>query len=409
MKKILYITYDGLTDPLGQSQILPYLAGLSEEGYSFTILSFEKKEVFERNKTAVSEIIKQYNIKWVPLSFTSFPPIVSKFYDAVRMRRVALKLHRNEHFDMVHCRSYPASEIGLLLKRKSGVPFLFDMRGFWADEKRDGGAWPDSHPVFKRVYRYYKKKESEFVKEADAIISLTENGRAELMTWDSYHQNIPVTVIPCCADTNLFTVTDIAQKQNAQELLGIARGRLVLSYLGSVGSWYMLDEMLALFKSIQREHPAALFLFITHSDPAYIESRANAAGIRSDAIMIRNATRKEVPVLAKASDINISFIRPVYSKKSSSPTKLGEILSMGIPAIVNAGVGDVDAIIRKVDGGLILEELSETSFAGVAASLPRLLHIDPQALRAKAIEVYDLKRGVELYSGVYKTMLQKKS
>ena len=43
-KKVLYITYDGMTDPLGQSQVLPYLVGLSEKGYKFTILSFEKKE-----------------------------------------------------------------------------------------------------------------------------------------------------------------------------------------------------------------------------------------------------------------------------------------------------------------------------------------------------------------------------
>ena len=27
---ILYLTYDGITDPLGQSQILPYLFGLSK-------------------------------------------------------------------------------------------------------------------------------------------------------------------------------------------------------------------------------------------------------------------------------------------------------------------------------------------------------------------------------------------
>ena len=43
MKRVLYISYDGLTDPLGQSQILPYLQHLAKESYQFTILSFEKK------------------------------------------------------------------------------------------------------------------------------------------------------------------------------------------------------------------------------------------------------------------------------------------------------------------------------------------------------------------------------
>jgi hypothetical protein len=39
---ILYLTYDGLNDPLGQSQILPYLEGLAEKGYGITVISFEK-------------------------------------------------------------------------------------------------------------------------------------------------------------------------------------------------------------------------------------------------------------------------------------------------------------------------------------------------------------------------------
>ncbi len=30
------------------------------------------------------------------------------------------------------------AEVGLSLKEKFGVKFLFDMRGFWADEKADG-------------------------------------------------------------------------------------------------------------------------------------------------------------------------------------------------------------------------------------------------------------------------------
>src|SRR5438874_2415318 len=41
-KKILFISYDGMTDPLGQSQVIPYLANLSKFGYRFTIFSCDK-------------------------------------------------------------------------------------------------------------------------------------------------------------------------------------------------------------------------------------------------------------------------------------------------------------------------------------------------------------------------------
>ena len=41
MKRCLYITYDGLLDPLGQSQILPYIESLNKR-YMFIIISYEK-------------------------------------------------------------------------------------------------------------------------------------------------------------------------------------------------------------------------------------------------------------------------------------------------------------------------------------------------------------------------------
>jgi hypothetical protein len=49
MSKILYISYDGLTHPLGQSQVLPYLAELSREGYSFVLLRCEKVGEYKKN------------------------------------------------------------------------------------------------------------------------------------------------------------------------------------------------------------------------------------------------------------------------------------------------------------------------------------------------------------------------
>ena len=44
--KILYITYDGLLDPLGSSQILPYIYGIKEFSDSIFIISFEKSEKY---------------------------------------------------------------------------------------------------------------------------------------------------------------------------------------------------------------------------------------------------------------------------------------------------------------------------------------------------------------------------
>jgi glycosyltransferase involved in cell wall biosynthesis len=399
-KQILYITYDGLTDPLGQSQILPYLKGLSAQGYRFTILSFEKKDRFAREEGLIRELTAAAGIRWVPLTFTSRPPLLSKFYDAVRMQRKAVSLHRATPFDMVHCRSYIAADVGLYLKKRFGIRFFFDMRGFWADEKKDG-SWDVSHPVYKRIYTYYKQKEAAYLQGADYIISLTQAGRREMMTWSAFNPAVPLQVIPCCADMQHFTLTSESQRAAARRALGLPEDALVLSYLGSVGTWYMLDEMLQLFKTVLKRYPSARFLFITHSPEDLIRGKAAALGIGQEQLLVREGSRREVPQLVKASNINISFIRPVYSKISSSPTKLGEVLSMGIPVIANSGVGDVAEIIQQTGAGYVLDAFTPEAFERVADAIPLLLKTDPAAVRQKAEAIYSLEKGIALYLECY--------
>ena len=54
-------------------------------------------------------------------------------------------------------------------------------------------------------------------------------------------------------------------KQREDKYLGLPENELVISYLGSIGAWYMLDEMLEFFSVIKEKYTGAKFLFITHS------------------------------------------------------------------------------------------------------------------------------------------------
>lgn len=406
-RKILYITYDGLTDPLGQSQILPYLSGLSKEGYQFTILSFEKKDRFGKLEATIRKITTAANIRWVPLRFTSRPPVLSKMYDRMRLKRKALVLHRQYRFDMIHCRGYISAEAGLAIKRKFGIKFFFDMRGFWADEKKDGGAWPQHNFLFRRVYRHYKKKEAQFIKETDCIVSLTEAGKREIVKWPSYNDAVPLQVIPCCADMNVFSLIKPGDKQAGRQMLGLDENDLVISYLGSVGSWYMLNEMLEFFSVMKEKYSNAKFLFITHSPFSLILSKLGKYNLSGKDILLTEAERHEVPLYVKASDINVSFIRPVYSKLSSSPTKLAEVMAMGIPVIVNGGVGDVQEVVEKSKAGIVINDFTKETYKNIVDRIPALLQTDRSAVRQSIEPLFSLHHGIELYSKAYKEVFGK--
>ena len=121
--------------------------------------------------------------------------------------------------------------------------------------------------------------------------------------------------------------------------------------------------------------------------------------------IITQASRNEVPLMVKASDINISFIKPVYSKISSSPTKLGEVLSMGIPVIVNSGVGDVEQTVKNADAGYVLQNFEEADFEKAVQSIPTLMQKSPASIRESVENIYSLEKGIQLYLNCYKQIL----
>ena len=394
-----------MTDPLGQAQVIPYLIGLSKAGYQITLLSCEKRDKFQQQSAYIQDLLTANNIQWEYIFFTASPPILAKYYDLYQLRKKAVTLHLKKNFSLVHTRSYVAADIGYFLKKKYQIKFLFDIRGFWVDERVDGGLWNLKNPIYKRAYRIYKEKEANYVATADTIVSLTENGKTEMQTWKSYH-GTEIKVIPCCADYDLFSLVNPTETEKAKMELGFAKNDFIISYLGSIGTWYMLDEMLEFFKEFSISNKNAKFLFISNGEQETIKAAAHRKGISELNIKIISAKRKEVPIFAKASTISLSFIKPCYSKKSSSPTKLGELLAMGIPTICNTGIGDVDEIIKYTNGGLMINGFSKNDFESVIEKLiPYLENQEAALIRERSRKYYDLKDGVEKYKQIYSQLL----
>ncbi len=397
MKKVLFLSYDGLTDPLGQSQILPYLLGLTQFGHQITIISFEKPQNYALRKSVIEEIISD-KIEWIPLFYTKNPPVLSTLFDIWQMRKKAVQLHKIKHFDIIHCRSYISALVGEYMKNKFQTKFIFDMRGFWADERVDGGLWNLKNPVFSQIYKFFKRKETDFLLKADTIITLTENAKTEILSWGKIrenNQNIAIKVIPCCVDTVLFDF-DKTEKQEIKE-----KKPFVLSYLGSLGTWYLVDEMLHFFSCLLKTKPEAIFSFITPDNPDIILEKIQKYNIPAEKIIIQKAERKEVPNLIKESNISIFFIKTSYSKKGSSATKLGEILACGVPTIINGNMGDNDYLFKKYNFGALVKEFSEKAYLEVINNLENIQAVPRETLRNVALDYFSLEKGIKKYNEVY--------
>jgi glycosyltransferase involved in cell wall biosynthesis len=381
-KSVLFLSYDGLTDPLGQSQILPYMAGLAKMGHRITIISFEKQERFHRDREEIEKSCVSNAISWEPITYHKWPPIISTVFDLYLLRRKVKQLLSNTSFDVVHCRSYLTPFTGVWLKKRTGARFIFDMRGFWADERVEGGLWNLRNPLFRSVYNFFKRKERAFLSAADHVVVLTHEAKQVIHDW-GFSTNI--TVIPCCVDLSVFDPTAVLPetKSRLRSKFGFDPGDFVLLYVGSLGTWYLFDEMLKFFDELKRSFSSTKFLILT-PDLDKVPSRED--------VVAMTVPRMDVAKYASLANASICFIKPSFSKKGSSATKMAELLALEIPVITNAGWGDVAFLEKNLPGVIVVKE-------------GEIFH--PQRLAADArrtrvfTETFSLEAGVHHYHRIY--------
>jgi len=391
---ILYISYDGLLEPLGQSQVLNYLCGLSK-GYRICLISYEKasdwSNVAHRNNT--KRKLEKYGIHWTPLRYHKRPSGLATSFDIFQGIMVGCWIAIRHRIHIVHARSYVPSVIALVLKKLFGLKFIFDMRGFWADERVDGGLWAREGLLY-RIAKWYEK---QFLLAADTVVSLTHAAVREMEKFSYLRGNVPnFEVITTCADLDLFKCTSVKNEEEHKKCF-------VLGYVGSVGVWYLFDETLKCFKELQQQIPNARLHILNRGDHDYIRERISVVGVATESVQIEVADHAGVAMAMQQMDAGIFFYKPVYSKLATAPTKLGEFLGCGIPCLGNIKVGDMADILEGEQVGVVLEEFSESC---VADGIARLIELTCQPdikkhCRDVALSHFSLDEGVRSYDRIY--------
>src|SRR5438046_2146353 len=120
-KSVLFISYNGMLDPLGQSQVLPYLRELTQRGVHFFLLSFERTAAFQaeglREREAMRADLARENIEWHVLRYHQRPSLPATAYDVLAGILYAKRLMRKNRIELVHARSHIPASIALALKR----------------------------------------------------------------------------------------------------------------------------------------------------------------------------------------------------------------------------------------------------------------------------------------------------
>ena len=406
LMRTLYISYNGALEPLGQSQVLPYLRELAGHGLEFTLLTFEKRQASpseeKQQKVQLKQELSQHGIDWHYLRYRKTPMVPATAWDVFLGLLCSTYLVIAKRIQVIHARSYIPALMALFLKRLFGVQFIFDMRGLWADERADAGQCTRDSLEYKAI----KLLERACLKAADCVVVLTHKVKGILENSAPLQGcNTPIEVIPCCVDTGKFMVDEGYRQQRRRELGWI--GKTVLVYAGSLGGFYLAEEMVDFFAVGLSNHPDLHFLVLTHSDHRLIADVFQAKGISADSYTVLTAMPNEVARYLSLADVGISFRKPSYSQVASSPTKLGEYLACGLPIITNRGIGDSEEFIKSHSVGVIVSDFNELAYMNALTSIIHMLSSNGSALRQHcrtvAIRFLSLhNRGVEGYRTVYR-------
>ena len=254
--EVVFLSYTGALEPLGQSQVVPYLTGLASRGYRITLVSFEKPEHAGQTRRLHHELARQ-GIAWRPLRYHRSPAVVTTLIDVALAMGVVLRWHRR--VDLLHARSDVPALAAFFLSRALGVPYVFDHRGLMAEEFADAGIWARGGILFRATTSW----EHRFISTAAQVVVLTDRLATEL------NQSDRISVIPCTVDLARFFPAPVATQKEFD-----------LVHAGSLSGLYGASDVMRFCRCYQPSVPMRVCCFSFRLDNPFPRlSRALTLGM----------------------------------------------------------------------------------------------------------------------------------
>ena len=378
-----------------QSQVIRYLKGLAEVCESCHLVTFERDSERSPNCQALAESLQAAGIQWHPLTATDGNRAKNTLKEISNGTAYCEKLISQDQINLVHCRSFIPGNIGLKLKKRCGIKFLYDMRGLWVDEKRLKGTI--KNPL---LFRFALWLENRLFKQADAIVSLTQACKTHLQ---ANGIKAPIKVIPCCVDVDLFS----PPSQTLSSDVGPAERFISV---GSLGRGYLGKEILGLYRVAKQIQPKSTLTLITKDSPESVAQLMDECGV--DDVQVASCSPDEVPGHLANATIGLAMNERNFSKIATSPTKLAEYLACGLPVIANCqGIGDLDQLLDEHTIGVKLEDFTDTGYSQALAKLAELRadgKLKADHCRQVALDNFKHSMAIDRYAQLYQSMTEVK-
>jgi glycosyltransferase involved in cell wall biosynthesis len=401
---VLYLSHDGVLQPIGYSQVVRPILALAARGIPHTLVSLERPQDLSRSDD-VERLRRRLADAGVAWSFARYSPGAARYFDnAVRLTARAALAIAGRGASVVHARGLPVAPAALALSAATKAPIVYDIRGFWIDQRLEH----TRSFAGRATLRMLRALEAAVYARVAAVVSLTELGLDVIRSgrFGRLRAHQLGVCIPTCVDYDEFTLRPTDAPGVPQIIRERLRDRFVIGFVGSVNGDYCMPEMMRLFRYAQAARPDAILLCLTEQDER-IRRHARDEGIADDAIIVQRARHDEMPAWLSLVEWGLLMLHASPAKAASMPTKLGEFLASGVRPIhygCNAEVGDW---VRRAGSGYSLPDLSDASLRAaalaVAAAAPDATLL--AEARERARDHFSLASGVSRYEAVLRRLM----
>jgi glycosyltransferase involved in cell wall biosynthesis len=361
---------------------------LIERGYHVTVIAWDRLA-----ELAPEELDQGIHIIRVQSAISGYGSGARQLFRIPRFWRAAVQLGMQLRLDAVHCHDLDTLPAGWSLKRRLGIPLVYDAH--------------EDYPALMSLYlprpltAGLSLLERWLVRSADATLTAST-----VLAGRFCEQGIaPVTVIPNVPELGPFEAITPAQVRTARQSFGLDDGTLVVAY---IGGFSRNRELLPLIAAGKGQPGVEILLWGDgHQRKAVEQAVAGASNVR----YLGWLPAEQVPLMTCVADAIYYCLASGYpGAVYNAPNTLSNAMAAGRPILGNR-VGDLGRIVLETGCGLLVDPVSPPAIRQAIRELadPELRDRLGAAGQQAARKVYNWNVVKGRLGEVYEVLLGKSS
>lgn len=267
-------------------------------------------------------------------------PMVKRILDVIAIEKP----------DIIHAHSPALNGLAALRAgRKSGLPVVYEIRAFWEDAAVDHGTCKEDD----LRYRLTRKMETHVVKKANAVTTICEGLRGDLI--NRGFDESKFTVIANAVNIEQFDVITPQDKARNADLAAALEltNCDVLGFLGSFYAYEGLDLAIAAMPAVLAKNANARLLLVGGGPQEQnLKQQVTLLGLEGKVIFTGRVPHSEVGKYYSLVDLLVYPRKPMRLTDLVTPLKPLEAMAQGKPVIASDVGGHKELITDNETGFL---------------------------------------------------------